>query len=63
MKKMYWRTAILNGGLSLKEFGSDIVLRVPAEVYALFTDEELDQIRKEKESERKKIRELMDLLD
>lgn len=63
MKKMYWRKIILNGGLSLSEFGSDIVIRVPTKVYNLFTDEEMDQIRREKEAEREKIRQLMDLLD
>lgn len=63
MKKMYWRKIILNGGLSLSEFGSDIVIRVPTKVYNLFTDEEIDQILREKEAEREKIRQLMDLLD
>lgn len=63
MKKMYLRAIVKNGGIEFFEFGSDIVLRVPSEVYDLFTDEELDQIRKEKESEREKIRVLMDLLD
>lgn len=63
MKKLYWRKAILNDGIALSEFGSDIVMKVPPEVFDLFTSAELDQIRKEKELEREKIEVLMDLLD
>lgn len=54
---------IINGGISLSEFGCDLIIKIPAAAYDLFSDEELEEMRSERKERDRTLRELMELLD
>lgn len=64
-KKQRWKKIIMDNGIDLRWYACDMVAKtkVPDEIYTLFTEQELSDIKLKKVLEKQKIEALIELLD